>query len=166
MAQFETSNASTKIRSILLHMVFIALGLGAVAGWGLVHFGSIPAVLAHLGGNALIADAYTKSFGSVTAGSDQEIRFLIKNCTNKSATIIGGRSSCTCLVAEDLPLTIAPGGESPVRIKISTSKGAGDIAERITLYTNAGNQEHSFIVLNVVGYVRGSQTDADGSRPQ
>src|SRR4051812_7290650 len=69
----------------------------------LVWFGSITSASAYLAGHRLIPDTFSKSFGTVRQGQEVAVTFSLTNMTSRTITILGTRSSCSCMIVNDLP---------------------------------------------------------------
>jgi hypothetical protein len=120
----------------LLLLLIVAVGHFA--------FGSTSNAVAYLAGDRIFADATSKEFGQLKPGQVKRVEFKLHNYSKSSITIYGSSSSCTCTVAENLPLTI-PAGETrslPIQVE-TTEKALGRFEQTVKLYTN-GNAKREF----------------------
>ena len=88
------------------------------------------------GGDRLIPDSYSKSFGNAESGSVPRVTFTLANFTKRSITILGSKSSCTCVLTLNLPMEIAPSQKLPLNIEVLTRRKTGSVSESIRLYTD------------------------------
>jgi hypothetical protein len=145
---------------IAMTLIFTNIGLGSLVALALYSFGSLGPALGYLRGDRLIPDAYAKSFGTVEQGEVRTINFQLKNMSNQPIRILGGRPSCSCLVVDQLPMTLPLNGECRIRVGVRSSLRSGRIAESIRLFTDLPSQ--SSLELKVVGRVLGTETKARG----
>jgi hypothetical protein len=101
-----------------------------------------------MAGDRLIPDAYCKSFGTADEGRDQTVSFALRNVGGNTITILGAKSTCTCVVADDLPVTIAPRASHLLKVMVRP-RGAGAFFERLRCFTDRSPQTE--LVLEVKG---------------
>lgn len=124
-----------------LTVIISNIGLLSVAAIALYFFGSFRSALAYLSGDRLIADAYTRSVGIVSDGGQHAVFFKLTNISNQAVKILGAESSCTCVVADQLPVALPPHGVFQLRIGIRPKPRPGRIAERVSLITDREGQQ-------------------------
>jgi len=134
------------------------LGLAIFVAWTWIQFGSFRSGLGYLRGDRLIPDAYLKSFGIVEQGSAPILKFTLTNMSNSPIKILGGNSTCTCMMPLDLPITIPRFKSIPLIIKILTHNKHGSLSETVRLYTDF--PDSCDITLEITGSVRDSVTTA------
>lgn len=115
-------------------------------------FGSVRSALSYANGDRLIADASAKSLGVVDPGKELPMSFALRNYSNRDIAIIGAKTSCACIATDGLPMTIPARSERKLVVKVSAPQEAGDIHERIYLYTNHDRQTE--LVLKIEGTAR------------
>jgi Protein of unknown function (DUF1573) len=123
-----------------LTAIIASVGILSVATITFYFFGSLDAALAYLGGHRLIADAYTQSVGIVGRREERAVFFKLTNMSNRVVRILGAKSSCTCLVVDQLPVVVPPHGAFRLRIRVRPKSRPGQIAERVTLITDREGQ--------------------------
>jgi len=128
--------------------ILVVVGFGLLFVVGLQRFGSTASALAYLRGDGLIPDEYTKSFGTASKSERPSVTFCIKNFSKQPIKILGGKSSCTCVIADGLPSVVLPNGETVVRVSASRRGRLGQYSEQIRLLTNS---EQSLLILTVHG---------------
>lgn len=124
--------------------------LTILAGVSYLRFGSVSAGLSYLAGERLIVDSRNKDFGQVGEGRDQTVRFRLTNLTGKAVRIIGAESSCTCVIAEDLPVTVQRAANATLTVAVRKGTKPGAVNETIRFYTDC--VEKPQLSLRVVGY--------------
>ena len=73
------------------------------------------------------------------------------NAANRPITILGVRSSCTCVVPDDIPMTVRTGKSRPLRVGLQTGLKTGRMSEQLLIYTDC--KENPEILLRIVGQV-------------
>ncbi len=145
----QTNKSSLSWMSMTI--IFANMGLAVLAAWACLQFGSLRTAAVYLAGDRLLADARSKTFGMAVRGQDPTVKFELYNRTSKPIAIIGASSSCTCVVAEDLPMTITTSGKGALKVKIRTASKSGRIMESLKVYTDYADQP--VIELKVIGRV-------------
>jgi len=152
MIQNEAAHKQRKPLSwLVMAVIFTNVGLFIAAGLALYWFGGIGPAVANLKGDRLIADSYSKSFGTAESGQIPVVVFNMTNAANRPITILGVRSSCTCVVPDDIPMTVAPRESRPLRVGLKTGLKAGRVSEQLLIYTDC--KENPEILLRIVGQV-------------
>jgi hypothetical protein len=120
-------------------------------------FGTVSAALNYLSGQRLIVDENRRSFGTLEAGRERTVEFMVTNDTSKPVSLLGARVSCTCVSVEDLPRTLAPSARWPLRVTIRAGRRERDVSEGLWLYTDAENRPQ--IALQLTGRMSGVDPD-------
>jgi hypothetical protein len=118
---------------ITLFLAFAALVIG------LAWYGSPRAAFAAMRGQELLIDSRAKSAGSIRLGEKRTVVFRVKNLTGRSRRIVGGLSSCNCMMPKNLPMVIPPWGERALAIEVTPGEKA-PFQRSILLYTTAESQ--------------------------
>lgn len=114
-------------------------------------FGSVSTALAFLRGNGLIPDTYVRDFGTVSPGQHVFVTFSLKNYTKHPITLVGAKSSCTCLVASDLPVVVPPSARTELRLSARAKSRSGPYSEFVRVLNDS---ERKSITLEVRGVVK------------
>ena len=116
---------------------------------GLVEFSSVSSALAFLRGDRLIPDSYTRTIGAIDSSSDQVATFELTNHAKRPITILGARSSCSCVVSDDeLPIKFFHKEKRLLTIKIHPASKDGEFLEGVVLYTDYPEQREVVLVLS------------------
>jgi hypothetical protein len=162
MTKGDTAQVEKKPLSwMAMTLTITNIGLALLVASALFWFGSIGSALAYLGGDRLIVDAGSKSFGTLERGQVAAVIFQFTNMSKRPITVLGASSSCTCASVEDLPGTIAPAGGRQVKVVIRTNK-TGHVSEKLRVYVDCPGQ--SAIDIVVFGYVVDTDHPASASR--
>jgi hypothetical protein len=113
-----------------------SVALAALMGFAFFRFGSIHAALSYMAGQGLVVNSASRSFGTLDVGRKRTVVFTLSNTTDRPITVIGSRSTCTCMVAGSIPLTIPPAGKIPLEVTVRAGEKTGDIAETLHLFTD------------------------------
>lgn len=142
----------------------IALVLALVLGVAVARYGSVSAALGALRGQGIVADAHTKSLGTVTVGQTVTLPFTLRNVTSEPIRIVGNRTSCTCTVADDsLPIDLPPRGKRTVRVSVKPRAPKLDFRQNVQFYTDSPTQ--SRLIFNIVGTVTAAPVASIPERP-
>jgi hypothetical protein len=132
--------------------LLVIIGLGGLVVWSRAEFGSIESAIGYLRGERLIPDAYSKSFGSVEQGSAPVVAFTLTNFTGRPITVLGGSSTCTCvLLDKNFPLTIPASEHAILKIVVRTHRRRGGVAGSVSFYSD--DPDAHAVVVRVSGRV-------------
>ena len=143
------------------HFAGVAGGVGrfavclalAVAGWtaaAALTFDSSDALIAYLRGHQVVPLTSVVDAGPVAAGETGAGAVVLRNTATISVTVVGGSTDCTCTLLENLPLTLPPGGEGRVVVRIQAPAGRGEFSHHGVLWTDAADGRRT-IPVAVVG---------------
>jgi hypothetical protein len=138
-----TEATPTKERTVswmALTAIITNIGLLSTAAIAFYFFGSFGSAVAYLSGDRLIADTYTRSVGNVSEGEPHAVFFKLTNMSNQAIEILGAKSSCTCLVVDQLPAVLPPHGVFRLRIGLRPKPKSSRIDERVRLFTDREGQ--------------------------
>ncbi|WP_159452286.1 DUF1573 domain-containing protein [Singulisphaera sp. GP187] len=141
---------------ITTNVLIVALVLGAIT-----LFGSVEKSLKYLSGNRVFLDSASKSVGHLGQAETKVVTFKISNSSGKRMEIVGAKLSCTCLVTDELPLTIGPKSSKNFNIRIDPKGKAGSLKETVILFTSLDSDRT--VPLEVVGDVSPPSLDVGGS---
>lgn len=113
-----------------------ALLLAALAGVAQVAFGSTDAAWAFLRGERLSVRPRVVDIGTGVLGEFRNGTVELVNRTDSAIRVVGGTSTCSCIVTEDLPLTIPGGAASTVRVFVRFVGSEGRFRQVATLHTD------------------------------
>jgi hypothetical protein len=99
----------------------------------------------------LLLKTHSRSVGTLVEGQTRRTGFVLMNFTDHPIKLIGARSSCTCTMAEDLPLTIPGSGSRPLTVAVHAGTNHGRFSETVELFTDDKN--HPSVYLKILGYV-------------
>lgn len=111
----------------------ILLGLG---GFASSHFDLMGVALSYLQGERLIVERRVLSTRPLAARERERLAFKLINFEFRPATVIGGRSSCSCLATEGLPTTIPPGESRNLEVHVTGRSQGGSLSQSIAYYTD------------------------------
>jgi hypothetical protein len=135
--------------------VFAFLGgvalIVAVAVFYADGLGTPTAIRSYFVKSPLLVDSVTKSFGVVNAGETVKIPFTFTNSSNSPIHFLGARSSCSCVVAEDLPCTLASISTKILNIDVSTKGRMNSVTETLDFFTDCAIQP--IVTLKITGSV-------------
>lgn len=155
-ASVATETGSRRLSFLLGTTVAVVLAITSLAVWSWVRLGSVPAGLDYLAGERLVLDATEQSFGELAADGKRIVAFRLTNLTGRDLTILGARSSCTCIAPENLPMVIPASKAKSFDVLVKSESKVGALSERIIVYTDY--QPKSRLVLKVVGRIVGGDT--------
>lgn len=129
--------------------------LGAFCVFLILTFGSIGAGLAIMRGDLITVEPAVLDIGQAQRGTTRTVSVDLRNLSNQPLTVIGGTSTCKCVVTRELPLTILPGQVSRLPIDLRFSGAVGDFRQQFVLYVDSVQRPKT------VGRLTGRIVDAD-----
>jgi hypothetical protein len=130
----------TQLASALLPVVYGTLGvtlmLGILTGVAYASYGSTHAAIAHLRGERISISPRVLDMGVGQPGDVREASIKVSNWSESPIRLIGGTSDCSCVVTDELPLTIAPGESCSLTVKMRLSGGRGTVNRKALLMTD------------------------------
>jgi len=138
-----------------LTLVFTSVGLLFSLTMALSRFGSLGSALAYLEGQRLIADRRSVSFGEVEQGHRPVVTFELMNTSERNISILGAKTLCTCVLVENVPLSLPPKSRRAIQVAVKTDSRTGPIDETIYLFTDFPKQPK--LGLSVRGQILGSR---------
>jgi hypothetical protein len=127
------------------------LGLACLVAWAVYSFGSIGFAVGYMRGERLFAHA--TSVVSASKGEEQELDLVVANLDDRPVRILGGLSSCSCLVPLGLPALLPANDRSTIRIMFRPQGRSGRFAQRLRLFTDHPDQRQLdvWVECDVVG---------------
>jgi hypothetical protein len=116
-----------------------------------VRLGSESNALAFIAGDRPLVNSTVRSFARIAEGEERSFNFEIVNFTGKPVTILGFRSSCTCVLVERLPLVVPAGNKERVNVVLNSQGKSGPLEGIIILYTSCPRKPQ--LGLKIVGDV-------------
>jgi hypothetical protein len=101
--------------ALLACMIVIVLAL-----W---QFGSLEVARAYAKGYVVWPDTNVKSLGHVTVGQKLQVGFRLKNLTAQPVQILGCKTTCSCVLAEKLPMVVGSHEATTLTFTISPREG-------------------------------------------
>jgi Protein of unknown function (DUF1573) len=148
-----------------LTAAFTGAGSLLISAVALCFFGSVGSALEYFMGNRLIVlNGPSRSFGETEEGRHPAVVFEIWNASGQEVSLLGSKTRCSCVVAQELPVSIPPGTRRPIGITIKTESKAGPFEEFVSFFTDFPTQPK--LELRVVGRVlsAGGQVARSNSR--
>lgn len=108
---------------------------GAFYGWAVWQYGSTSKALARLRGQVLFLERDSTEIPTVPERTYHTGYWYLENLTSKPVTVVGSRSGCGCVVAEDLPISIGPRARQRIGISaiVTAPKEGDEFAQAIQL---------------------------------
>ncbi len=79
--------------------------------WSAINFDSTRDAILYLKGMKIVAEPTVFHVAAGRAGEVRNASFQVRNLTSKPITVLGARTSCSCVATESLPILIPPGSE-------------------------------------------------------
>lgn len=97
-------------------------------------------LLARIRGDRITVEPPVTDMGTGAAGHKRRFTVLLYNHTDHTVRIVGGTTSCACIVTEDLPVSIPPGGSAPVKVSGGFKGTTGLFQQVFVFYTDDKDQ--------------------------
>lgn len=136
-----------------LTALLVVLGLVGVVLLARAEFGSVRSALSYLRGARLIPRHYSEQAGTVARGEEPVLEFDLKNWSGKPITVLGAKSTCTCLSLGEFPIRVLPQETKNLKFRLRTKKRKpGPVSAVARLFTD--EQRSETLILRVTAVVR------------
>lgn len=119
-------------------------GVGAILavclGGVLLTGGSSGDFLARVRGDRITVEPAVTEMGSGAAGQKRQFTVRLHNHTDHTVRIVGGTTSCACIVTDDLPVSIPAGGSVLVAVRTGFKGTPGFFQQEYRFYTDGEEQ--------------------------
>lgn len=124
------------LASIAVGPCLFALLMLAGSAW----FGSYEAFTSYLAGDAVCFAPRTVDLGQRQAGARVNVFVSCRNLTSKDVAIVGHKSTCRCIVSEEMPIALGPGTTVRVGVRVHLPKDEPCYDQLITFMIAEANQ--------------------------
>jgi len=126
------------IRCVLGATVLIAL----FCLWGYAEFGSLAGAAAYLRGERLMITPAVFDLGELREGEKRELFLEATNLGSAPARIVGSSSNCSCIVPEELPMTVPAGTSRKIKVLVTGAfvDGTAVFSQDVVFFTDVHAQ--------------------------
>ena len=124
---------------LLTTAISFVVGLLVVVLVVQVRYGSWATARHALRGDVMLSDRYEVALDRPATA--QTVVFRLTNTSSDPIRVIGAQSSCSCVMATGLPLTIAPGASQTLEVRFKPKKTAQSFRESVRVFTNRPGQQ-------------------------
>ncbi len=139
-------------RSFILQVAGMTLLLfGVLVGHALWRTGSLALVWPYLTGQRLLFEPTHLVLGAIPKGTqvlEREIRVV--NVASTDLRLLGSQKSCGCIAVDDFPITIPPGKERILQLKIGMPREPVSFEHSIKFFSD--DAARSSVVVTVTGF--------------
>jgi hypothetical protein len=153
--------AIRRSRDLLITAGFVgalAVTLLAFSWW---RYGSINSARLVWKGRPISVDSPVQSLGNVPGGAQHRRVFSLKNHSTRPLRLVGSTTTCSCVVPEELPITINPHSVRQLQVLVHVPEVKGterQFEQEVTLFTDVVTQPK--LILRVTGEVSVHQAEA------
>jgi hypothetical protein len=97
--------------------------------------------------------------GDCSAGEIQEIELRVLNLSSSRMRLTGVYTSCSCILASELPVVVDGRGASTLRLTIHASGAEGRFTRQAVLYTDSKRSPQLPVVVS--GRNKGADADVE-----
>ena len=112
--------------------VVLAIGLGA--GWGLIRFGSVRDAWLYASGVRVVVRPAVALVEDGSARDEGKAAFVIRNLTDSTINVLGMTTSCTCVSADKLPVSLGPGETRQLQVIVHLGTNSRTTVEQTVVY--------------------------------
>lgn len=131
-----------------------------------VRFGAAEAAWALLHGADIAVAPATVDLGECSPGEVKDLQFRVVNLSSARVTVTGIYTSCSCLLASSLPVTLEAQSAAVVCMKIHSSQSEGEFLRQAVLYTDS--QASPQLPIKMIGNInrRPAASDIEPAPPE
>lgn len=144
---FLASGLRAGLPIIFFGAVGFLMVIGTLSSW----HGSVPAAVAHIRGETIVADPEVTDVGEGRLGEFHPFSLNLTNYADKTVRIVGGTSDCSCVATTKLPIDIPPKERRSIDVRVRFTGSAGEFRRRFVLHTDDGRLRA--MPITVVGRV-------------
>jgi hypothetical protein len=101
-------------------VIVVACLLVIFCVWSFVMYGNLNSGLAVMNGFLVFVDEAVLDLGDIPVGETRTGKFKINNASSKPVVILGAWTDCSCLVTDELPMTIPSRSKVDFDVKLQT----------------------------------------------
>lgn len=133
----DAGNVKHGFHPILTVLGAFALSFVGFFCWGTINFESRADALKYLQGRRLLVEPSIISVGEGMNGDHKEATFRVRNLSSSKVTILGSKSTCSCVSVEDLPIAIEGGKDHLFHVNmLLEGKPSAKLSQTITYNTD------------------------------
>jgi len=121
---------------VLQVSVITLLVLAVIWGYAYWKTRSMELVIPWLNGERLLFEPTNIEAGVVPADQNFEKQIRVVNLSSRAMTLFGSYESCSCLSLDEFPITLEPGTERQLSVKMRAAKDAGPFKHTVKFFTN------------------------------
>ena len=128
-------NAGSKFvwQTITVGLLLIAL----VFGYGTWVTGSVSKALPYFSGQGLFVESDDINLGAIPLGkADLVVEINLLNLSSDTISVIGAKTSCSCMQLGDFPVSLSPGQKHALKIEYLPSDKTGAFEHKVLLFTD------------------------------
>jgi len=132
--------------SASLRFVGAAICCGAaLIALSALFFGSISAAWAFFAGRTFWFDDQVTIASADRQHSELRLKFRIQNLSGRRTTIVGAKSTCSCVATSQLPMTVEPWRTAEIEIQVHRGPESAQIDESIEPFTDSDSHPRIFV---------------------
>ena len=140
-------------RSTIVWLSIAIVGAGAIvsviAGFLVYRFGSLDAGRAWLRGQQMVIVPATLNLGDGDLNERREERLQVVNLSDKTASVLGARASCGCImVGDQLPFELGPHESRWISITVGFVGSDRDLSNSLTFYSDLPGDSSASATIN------------------
>lgn len=139
--RIDCSRSSVVYSPVLTSLVQVILTTAVMLSFvalAMAIFSSDPmAMIARLRGETLSVQPIVTQLGEGYAGEQRVFQVTLKNNSDKPIKVVGGTTSCSCIVTQDMPVTIPANDKLNITVRINFSGSPGAFTHRFALYSDS-----------------------------
>jgi len=127
--------------------------IGAVTASLWVRCGSVAGIVSFVQGEQLAVDEMTKYLYNADAKRVIDVKFTLRNLTNRTGKIVGAKATCGCMRIKGLPAVIEKRGTFTLNVSVKPREKREKFDEYIDAYTSF--EKSPRVRLRIIGDIHG-----------
>ena len=150
------SQVTQKAGRFTVQILALAVGvMGAVSGFAWWHTGSVEFIRPWLSGKQLVFAPAEIQCGELPPGEIVVHSVRFKNLGYRPIVLTGAHQQCTCITLDEFPITISPGKDHQISLKIKMPLQPGPFEQLIKIFSDASGSTST--TIKIVAVVRQSE---------
>ncbi len=128
-----------KKKTLFSIVVGVALFILVLLGFA-AYFGSLETAVAWVNGRSFSIEPRSVLLENCKPGAEEVVAFRLKNLTSQKISVVGEKSSCSCVFAENIPIAAGPKETVELKVRVRLPKYSSDYDQSIVFMVSTSKK--------------------------